>query len=52
MAVAIRAITRLQDADDVNAGSLGAGVHQYALTYDHTTGKFLPGDTIRGVALA
>jgi len=40
MSVAIRTITRLQDADDINV-SLGVGVDEYALTYDHDTGKFV-----------
>ena len=40
MAVAIRTITRLQDADDVNV-SLGAGVDEYALSWDNDTAKFV-----------
>lgn len=40
MSVAVRTITRLQDADDLNV-SLGVGVDEYALTYDHDTGKFV-----------
>ena len=40
MSVAIRAITRLQDADDVNV-TPAVGVDEYALTYDHDTGKFV-----------
>ena len=40
MSVAIRAITRLQDADDVNV-SLGAGVDEYALCWDNDTAKFV-----------
>lgn len=40
MAVAIRAITRLQDADDVNV-SLGAGVDECALSWDNDTAKFV-----------
>ena len=40
MSVAIRAITRLQDADDVNI-SLGAGVDEYALCWDNDTAKFV-----------
>lgn len=40
MPVAIRAVTRLQDADDINV-SLGAGVDEYALVYDHDTAKFV-----------
>lgn len=40
MPVAIRAITRIADADDANV-SLGAGVDEYALVYDHDTAKFV-----------
>jgi hypothetical protein len=40
MAVAIRTITRLQDADDVNV-TLGAGVDEYALSWDNDTAKFV-----------
>jgi len=40
MSVAIRAVTDLRYLDDVNI-SLGAGVDEYALTYDHDTGKFV-----------
>lgn len=40
MPVAIRAITRLQDADDLNV-SLGAGVDEYALVWDNDTAKFV-----------
>lgn len=40
MAVAIRTITRLQDADDVNV-SLGAGVDEYALSWDNDTAMFV-----------
>lgn len=40
MSVALRTITRLQDADDINV-NLGAGVDEYALVYDHDTGKFV-----------
>lgn len=40
MSVALRTITRLQDADDINV-NLGAGVDEYALTYDHDTAKFV-----------
>jgi len=39
MAVAIRTITRIQDADD--APTLGAGQNGYALTWDDATGKFV-----------
>ena len=39
MSVAIRAITRLQDADD--APSLGAGQDGYALTWDNASGAFV-----------
>lgn len=38
MSVAIRTITRLQDADD--APSLGAGQDGYALTWDNASGAF------------
>ena len=40
MSVALRTITRLQDADDINV-SLGAGVDEYALTWDNDTSKFV-----------
>lgn len=40
MSVALRTITRLQDADDVNV-SLGAGVDEYALSWDNDTAKFV-----------
>jgi len=40
MPEAIRAITRLQDADDLNV-SLAEGVDEYALCYDHDTQKFV-----------
>lgn len=40
MSVAIRAITRLQDADDINV-SLGVGVDEYALCWDNDTAKFV-----------
>ena len=40
MSVAIRTITRLQDADDVNV-ALGVGVDEYALTWDNDTAKFV-----------
>lgn len=40
MPVAIRAITRLQDADDINV-SLGAPVDEYALCWDNDTAKFV-----------
>ena len=40
MSVALRTITRLQDADDVNV-TPAVGVDEYALTYDHDTGKFV-----------
>lgn len=40
MSVAIRTITRLQDADDVNV-TPAVGVDEYALTYDHDTAKFV-----------
>lgn len=39
MAVAIRAITRVQDADD--APALGAGQQGYALTWNNATGAFV-----------
>lgn len=39
MSVAIRTITRLQDADD--APSLGAGQNGYALTWDNASGAFV-----------
>lgn len=40
MAVAIRTITRIQDADDVNV-TLGAGVDEYALSWDNDTALFV-----------
>ncbi len=40
MSVAIRTATKLQDQDDVNV-TPGVGVDEYALTYDHDTGKFV-----------
>ena len=40
MSVAVRTITRLQDADDINV-SLGAGVDEYALCWDNDTAKFV-----------
>ena len=40
MSVAVRTITRLQDADDINV-TLGAGVDEYALVYDHDTARFV-----------
>jgi hypothetical protein len=40
MSVALRTITRLQDADDINV-SLGAGVDEYALSWDNDTAKFV-----------
>jgi lysophospholipase L1-like esterase len=40
MSVAIRAATRIQDMDDINV-TLGAGVDEYALVYDHDTAKFV-----------
>jgi len=40
MSVALRTITRLQDADDINV-SLGAGVDEYALCWDNDTAKFV-----------
>ena len=40
MPVAIRAITRLVDADDVNV-TPGVGVDEYALVYDHDTARFV-----------
>jgi hypothetical protein len=40
MSVAIRAITRLQDADDVNV-TPAVGVDEYALVYDHDTTRFV-----------
>lgn len=46
MAVAIRTITRLQDADDVNV-SLDAGEDGKALVYDHDTARFVL-DTVAG----
>lgn len=50
MSVAQRAITRLQDADDLNV-TLGAGVDGYALTYDNATGKFVTVSAIRAAAI-
>jgi len=46
MSVAIRTITRLQDADDVNV-SLDAGEDGKALVYDHDTARFVL-DTVAG----
>lgn len=40
MSVAIRTAVRLQDQDDVNV-TPAVGVDEYALTYDHDTGKFV-----------
>ena len=40
MSVALRTITRLQDADDINV-TLGAGVDEYALCWDNDTAKFV-----------
>lgn len=40
MSVALRTITRLQDADDINV-SLGAGVDEYALSWDNDTARFV-----------
>lgn len=40
MSVAIRTITRIQDADDLNV-TLGAGVDEYALCWDNDTSKFV-----------
>jgi len=40
MSVAVRTITRLQDADDINV-TLGAGVDEYALCWDNDTAKFV-----------
>ena len=40
MSVAIRAITRIQDGDDVNV-TLGVGVDEYALCWDNDTAKFV-----------
>jgi len=40
MSVALRTITRLQDADDINV-SLGAGQNGYALTWDNASGAFV-----------
>lgn len=40
MTLAIRTITRVQDADDLNV-SLGAGVDEYALCWDNDTAKFV-----------
>ena len=39
MSVAIRAITRIQDADD--APALAVGQDGYALTWDNTSGAFV-----------
>jgi len=38
--VAIRAITRIQDADDANL-TLSSGTNGYAITWDNATGKFV-----------
>jgi len=40
MSVALRTITRLQDADDINV-TLGVGADEYALTWDNDTAKFV-----------
>lgn len=40
MSVALRTITRLQDADDINV-SLGVGVDEYALCWDNDTSRFV-----------
>lgn len=40
MSVALRTITRLQDADDINV-TLGVGVDEYALCWDNDTAKFV-----------
>lgn len=40
MSVAVRTITRLQDADDLNV-SLGVGVDEYALCWDNDTARFV-----------
>jgi len=40
MSVALRTITRLQDADDINV-NLGAGVDEYALCWDNDTARFV-----------
>ena len=40
MSVALRAITRLQDADDINV-SLGVGEDGKTLVYDHDTARFV-----------
>jgi len=50
MAVAIRTITRLQDADD--APSLGAGQNGYALTWDNASGAFVATALFTGGLLA
>jgi len=42
MSVALRTITRLQDADDINV-NLGAGVDEYALCWDNDTARFALG---------
>jgi hypothetical protein len=53
MSVAIRAITRLQDADDVSIAP-GAGTDGYALTYNHGGGNFVlaPGGSGGGGGVA
>lgn len=40
MSVALRTITRLQDADDINV-TLGVGVDEYALCWDNDTARFV-----------
>ena len=50
MAVAIRTITRLQDADD--APVLGAGQDGYALTWDNASGAFVATALLSGGLLA
>lgn len=40
MSVAVRTITRLQDADDINV-TLGVGADEYALCWDNDTAKFV-----------
>ena len=50
MAVAIRTITRLQDADD--APVLGAGQDGYALTWDNASGAFVATALFTGGLLA
>lgn len=48
MSVAVRAISRLQDADDVNV-TLGVGVDEYALTWDNDTARFVLRAPIAGL---